>query len=136
MSATLLALGGARFDLGVAAARVRRVFPASEGGAQAAIDLFARLGAAPEGPAARLIAIALADGNELIITAHLSIEVITPDALLPLPRIVTRHAPWLDALVLPAPNAPNASDGARPLLVIAPDRVAPREKLPETAPLW
>jgi hypothetical protein len=130
-TATLVVLAGARFDLGIAAERVRRVVTASEAGGAEALDLFALLGAPADGPASRLIAVALSDGSELLITAHATIEVVTPLEVLSLPRIVTRGAPWLDALVL---------DGARPLLVIAPDRLRghdPRNKpLPETAPLW
>jgi hypothetical protein len=121
-SATLLALTGARFDLGFSAECVRRVIAASDGDAQGAMNLFLLLGA-DEGPATRLVALGLDDGSELIVTAHAAIEVLTPATILPLPRIVTRHAPWLDALVLPPSDA---TDSARPLLVVAPNRLPNR----------
>jgi hypothetical protein len=124
---TLLAMAGTRFDLGVAAERVRRVLPASAGDGSETLDLFARLDLPVTGAIARLVALALADGSELFIAAYAAIEVVTPREVLTLPRIVTRGAPWLDALVL---------DGPRPLLVIAPDRLREVGHLPETTPLW
>jgi hypothetical protein len=133
VTTTLVALAGARFDLGVEAARVRRVVAAGEAMGESleatatAIDLFALLGEPVTGAAVRLVALGLSNGDELWVAVHTTIEVVTPRALLPLPRIVTRGAPWLDALVL---------DAARPLLVIAPDRLRQEKPFPETTPLW
>jgi hypothetical protein len=125
--ATLVVLAGSRFDLGVAAARVRRVVSAAEGEGGETMDLFALLGALAPRSIARLVGVALSDGSELFIATYAGVEVLTPRTLLALPRIVTRRAPWLDALVL---------DGARPLYVIAPDRLRGGRPFTETAPLW
>ena len=133
----LLALAGARCDLGFDAARVQRVLDPAEGDARRGevVDLFARLGEAPRDDG-RVVVISVigvpAAGRprgELLVRAPGAITMVTPRALLPLPRLVTAHAPFLAAVATfddapePALDAARHGDAARPLFLVAPEAI-------------
>jgi hypothetical protein len=135
---TLLVLAGETIDLAVPASVVARVIERREAGTAEPIDLFA-LSNAPcqsEPTAGRVVVLTFDDGRELLIAAPGTLSVISPpeNAVLPLPRIVTRRAPWLDAVVL---QEVDGVDRARPLLLVAADRIdRHRATIPNAAPLW